>query len=255
VQIDQESVMNTTRRQFVAASAATLPALLCVSEGEVNARGQGSADDLVLAQVDADVARAYEELADNPRRVDSLRSLETSLRFHAAYAAGSGLDDRIKTALRRQVRRRGRAQWLDDVLADPHHAHRRIEEIKKRHPRLQLDPRLSEFRPMKREDLEQALDQFEKAGTAPCLIGLADGMQKLREQVAAQRADHVVRASMQFGWSPCEQLAMTVSFLEFEVTFVCSLSVFDPVLAPVCGVLGLELASAQFLYWALCSWQ
>ena len=245
--------MNTTRRQFVAASAATLPALLCISEGEVDARGQAPADDPVLGQIETDVARTYEELTDNPRRVDSLRALESSLRFHATYASAN-LDEVIRKKLKRSIRDRGRAQWIDDIIADQHHAHRRIAEIKKRHPRLQLDPRLSEFRPMAREDAEQALDKFEKLGTAPCLIALADSVQRLREQVAAQPADHVVRAATQFGWSPCEQLSMTASFLEWEVTFVCSLSAFDPVLIPVCATLGLELAAAQFLYWAACSW-
>jgi len=245
--------MNTTRRQFVAASAATLPALLCASDVDLAARAPQPVDDPVLGQIEADVARVYEELAENPRRVDSLRSLETSLRFHATYASAY-LDDNIKKELKRQIKNRGRAEWIDDIIADQHHAHRRIAEIKKRHPRLQLDPRLSEFRPMKREDAEQALDRFEKVGTAPYLIALADGVQRLREQAAAQPADHVVRATMQFGWSPCEQMNMTVGFLEFEVTLVCSLAVFDPVLIPVCGVLGLELASAQFLQWALCSW-
>ena len=246
--------MNTTRRQFVATTAATLPVLLYGSSTEGTVAAAVQADDPVLGQIEADVARTYEELTDNPRRVDSLRALESSLRFHATYAS-THLDGVIKKTLKRSIKERGRAQWIDDILADQHHAHRRIEEIKKRHPRLQLDPRMSEFRPMAREDAEQALDQFEKAGTAPGLIALADRVQRLREQVAAQGADHVVRANMQFGWSPCDQLSMTVSFLEWEATFVCSLSVFDPVLAPVCATLGLEWSAAQFLYWALCSWQ
>ena len=245
--------MNTTRRQFVATTAATLPLLLCGADAEVAVAAAAQADDPILGQIEGDVARTYEELIENPRRIDSLRALESSLRFHATYAS-THLDANIKKALKRGLKERGRAQWIDDIIADQHHAHRRIEEIKKRHPRLQLDPRLSEFKPMLREDAEQALDQFEKAGTAPCLIALADRVQKLREQVGVQPADHVVRAARQFGWSPCEQLSMTCSFLEWEVTFICSLSYFDPVLLPVCATMGLELAAAQALYWVFCSW-
>jgi hypothetical protein len=202
------------------------------------------------SQIEADVVRAYQELQENPRRVDSLRSFEASLRFHAAYLTSTNLDATVRKAIGRQIKTRGRAEWIDDLVADQHHGHRRSAELRKRHPGLKLDSRHGEVRPFGREDLDRELARFERIGIAPYLQATADHIQRVREGVGDQAA--VRRVAAQCGWSFCEQLAVVVAALEFMLGFVCSLAYLAPALAAECVVIGIELATAQFIRWAFC---
>jgi hypothetical protein len=239
--------MNTTRRQFVAVSAATLPALLCASDVDVVAAGPPAADDQVLAQIESAVVRAYTELRDNPGRVEPLRSFETSLRFHAAYAKSTQLDASLRKTLRKSVTSRGRAEWINDFTGDQHRSHRGLAEIKKRHPGIAIEPRLTEFSPLSSEEAGRVLDQLMTEGVAPALERAAAAVQTFRERVSGASRGQFHLAARKKGF--CDSIQEILRGLEIIMGIVCGLSMFDPALIPECAVITAEWVITDALQW------
>jgi hypothetical protein len=240
--------MDSTRRQFVATSVVGLPALLCSSDAKGLMVGQPSAADPVLGQIEMDVVRAYTEIRENPRRIDSLRSFEGSLRVHAAYAIGAGLDAAFKNSLARSVKTRGKAEWIDDLTTDVHARHRGLAELRKRHPGLQFDARLDTFEPIAREEAEKVVNRLLKDGVSSSLVAAANEIQKYRERIAAAQPQGIVHVAARE--NPCDHMSEVSRWLGIMVASVCGLSMMIPALAPECFVLSLEWAAADAIAWA-----
>jgi len=243
--------MNTTRRQFVATSVASLPVLLCAPDPELRAAAQTGTDDPVLDQISADVLRAYEELRENPRRVDSLRAFEAALRYHATYATAVHFDEAVKRGLKKQITAQGRQGLLEAVVNDDHARHRREAELRKRFPGFTPDARVPVSAPILLEDATAALELLERHGLAPSLHAMANQIKGLHERLA--KSQPIVNVALVKDPSECLWIEQALRALEAMAGVICMMSMAQPEFIPACMALGMDIVMYQVLA-LICNW-
>jgi hypothetical protein len=244
--------MNATRRQFVTATVTGLPVLMSTAASAAQGQpGNAPADDPVLQQIGDELVRTYNELKDNPKRVDSLRAFESALRLHAAQATAARHNELIKASLARRIKEQGRDTFIDEVVSDTHGAHRRETEIKRRFPGFRLDPRYASAEPPVREQVDRVAGDLLRGGFTAALVGLADQVKAVNEKVAAAQVQvnaRVVRRDE----SDCYYARMAAEYANALLGMVCALAVFQPEFVAVCAVMGMEVAIMQLVAMIAC---
>jgi len=246
--------MNSTRRQFVTATMAGLPVLMYTPASAAQGRrGPAHPEEPVLQQIGDELTRTYNELKDNPKRVDSLRAFESALRLHAAHATAAGHNDLIKTALAKRIKERGRDVVIDEVVSDTHTAHRREAEIKRRFPAFTFDPRYAAAEPVAREQVDRVVGDLLRGGFTAALVGLADQVKALNEKLAAAQVQGNARV-VRRDESDCYYARVAAEYANALLGMVCALAVFQPEFAAVCAVMGMEVAIMQIVAMIACLW-
>lgn len=245
--------MNSTRRQFVTATIAGIPVLMYTPASEAQGRQGAHPDEPVLQQIGDELIRTYNELKDNPKRVDSLRAFESALRLHAAHATAARHNDLIKTALAKRIKERGRDVFIDEVASDTHGVHRRDAEIKRRFPGFRTDSRYAATEPMTRDQVDRVTGDLLRGGFAAALVGLADQVKALNEKLAAAPAQGNARV-VRRDESDCYYARMAAEYANALLGMVCALAVFQPEFTAVCAVMGMEVAVMQIVAMIACFW-
>lgn len=246
--------MNSTRRQFVASTIAGLPVLIYTPSSQAQTRAGGPVqDDAIVTQIEGDLVRAYNELKENPKRVDALRAFESALRYHAAYATAANHNELFRKAVSKGIKAKGRAVFIDEVLADTHSEHRRRAEIKRRFPGFAFDSKFSESKPLTREQTDRVVTDLLGRGFTPALVALADQVRATSRKLSA--AQPVVHARIEMrNEQDCFYAKAAVEYLSGLVGIICALSAFQPEFAAACAIAALELAVLEMVSWIACMW-
>jgi hypothetical protein len=245
--------MNSTRRQFVASTIAGLPVLMYTPHSQAQTRVGPVQDDAIMTQIEGDLVRSYNELKENPKRVDALRAFEGALRYHAAYATAANHNDAFRKALAKGIKAKGRAVFVDEVVSDTHAEHRRHAEIKRRFPGFNFDTKFSDSKPLTREQTDRVVSDLLGRGFTPALVAMADQVRLVSGKLATAQPMVQVRTATR-DERDCYYAKAAVEYLSGLVGIICALAAFQPEFAAACAIAGLELAVLEIVSWIACMW-
>jgi len=191
--------------------------------------------------------RLGQNLQDGVRRRETITALAANFRLHAAHVRSTGIEVTVSQAVGRQVLKRGGRSGLIESSKSP-------QAMQRHHDQLQALG-LEGLHVPERESTDAELDRAVTALMTPgALSGALDRMaaqfDQLAEQVAAAgRGDaRIVRVQDIGGW--CSTMRTICEMMKVMVSIICALSAAGlPELAPICALLGVEVATACFLAW------
>lgn len=235
-------MVDTTRRTFVTGVFAGLPTLAMAGLQPA----APAAADPVWTQILNDLQRIHGELTADTSRRDSLRALESTITMHSAYSTALGNPARIQRAVTARLRG-ARREFIDEVrrMSSPEH---RAAELRRWMPKLEGRP-LNRPEPLDAE-IEGAVLAVARRGHLPTLASAA-AMARLLAEQKPQMA-RVKRVTAQ--WDLCENLLAQIAGIAALTGIVCSIAIFNPVLAPECAALGATLATMELGYFIFCTW-
>jgi hypothetical protein len=194
--------------------------------------------DPVFAQIQADLRRIYEEIRSNPRRTDSLRAFESTLRMHAAYSTGLGNDQLVRRLLADRVDAGERGDLVREAVRQGHREHR-AAELRRLFGR--FDPALL-GRDLTEDAIDAGIDKVLIGGHTSSLITAADLVRRKAEEAVQQANFRVVRLQ-----SGCEIWQNQTEMMGVLAGLVCALTLLYPVLAVECAALGATWATMELL--------
>jgi hypothetical protein len=227
--------MTPSRRTFVSGMMVGLPALAYATG---RAQPSRPAVDPVFAQIQADLRRIYEEIRRNPRRTDSLRAFESTLRMHAAHSTGLGNDQRVKKLLADTIDAGQRGELVREAVRQGHREHR-AAELRRMFGR--FDPAML-GRDLTEDEIETGIDKVLVGGHTSALIAAADLVRRKAEEAVQQANVRVVRVQ-----SGCEIWQNQTEMMGVLAGLVCALTLLYPVLAVECAALGATWATMELL--------
>lgn len=227
--------MTPSRRTFVSGMMVGLPALAYATQ---RAPSSPPAVDPVFAQIQADLRRICEEIRGNPRRTDSLRAFESTLRMHAAYSTRLGNDQRVIQLLAHKIDAGERGALVREAVRQGHRDHRAAELT-----RLfgRFDPAML-GRDLTEDDIETGIDKILVGGHTPALIAAADLVRRKAEEAVQQANFRAVRLQ-----SACDIWGNSTDAIGAMAGLVCALTLIYPFLAPECAALGATWATMELL--------
>ena len=242
--------MDSTRRQFVAATLTAMPALSYAGAVQRDQKSDAATGDPIWAQIQEDLKRIDEEVRTRKPTAQTVRAFESALRFHAAHAASKGRDQQVGQLIKRRMREKGRGAFLADAL-DLHRQH-------ERHGRARVDAfsRQLPARPEPTvEELGAAADSLVRGNYVSTLRASASAARSLAESLPVEplAGARVValRGSMQDYCSDARAVNAGMAALK---DLICLLAVFDPpMFAAECGALQFEVWLMESMIWIFCT--
>ena len=230
-------MQQTSRRQFVTTSLASLPMLAYASSAPAAwapqaAAGQGGAIlvDPVLDQTLNTLRELVAEGDAKPAaRKESARAIEATLGIQAAHV-GLHYDPQLQRALRRRQGRAGRAALIDEMVRSAR-AHRNDA--------------------VTHELVDEVLTKLERGGFSGVMRDLQRALRAARLNAPdALQAAAFVPAQFDF----CADVQRAIEAAEIAAGIICAIAVLEPTLAlePFCAAAGLVLAAYKAMKWWWC---
>src|SRR5262249_6927253 len=194
--------------------------------------------------VDAHLLREATRHARNLRRGtqshETIAGIASNLRLHAAQVRSTKLEPKLAKALSRQVARRGRKGFLDDVTGP--------EAMQRHHDQLRALG-LEDLQVAEREIPRAQYDQMITTLSTPgALAAMLDQSADVFDDLNRRGVVRVVKAQDVGGY--CQNMTTICQFLREAAVIICALSAGGfPELAPLCAVIGVEAGTACFLAW------
>lgn len=232
------------RRHFLSGAAAATLAVPVFSPTQLLGAAQTqAAPDPIAEHILSEAVRLARQLKGPGRpRADTVAALAANFRLHAAHARSKGIDAALARAVNREIRRRGRDNFIDFV-SGPEMTHKHHEVLQS----FGLEDLHLETRTLPRELYAERL---------PAIL-LGNSVTQLLEHAAASLeliSVRIARLTTPQGGrlvqSPCTTLEPICQFLKAFAAWVCAAMAVDPALAPLCAIMGVEAATACFLAWA-----
>jgi hypothetical protein len=247
---DREIAMNSTRRQFVAATLTAMPALSYAGTATGVQKPAVAADDPVWAQIQDDLKRLDNEVRNKRPTPQTLRAFESTLRFHAAHASSRGLDQRVALLVKKQLRAKGRAAFLADA-AETHRLHERDAE---RRAAAQNRAFLPHVAPTA-EELGVVADRLARGHYAAMIREAADASRKLADSAALELPQGVRLASSGGAMdSYCGDFSAVINGIKWLKDLICMLAAFDPpMFIAQCVALEAEVLILEMVEWSFCT--
>jgi hypothetical protein len=232
------------RRHFLSGAAAATLAIPVFEPARMVGAAQAQATpDPIAEHILSEAVRLARQLKEPGRpRADTVAALAANFRLHAAHARSQGLDAVLARAVAREIRRRGRDNFID-VVSGP-------DMMKKHHEVLRsfgLEELHLETRALPREVYAERLPAILLGKSVTQLL---DQTAASLELVSARIARLTTPQGGRLVQSPCTTLEPICQFLRAFAAWVCAVMAVDPALAPLCAVMGVEAATACFLAWA-----
>ena len=232
--------MTPSRRTFVSGMMVGLPALAYATQ-----RGQLSppAIDPVFAQILADLRRISEEVRVTPRRPDSLRAFESTLRMHAAYSTGLGIDQRVRQLIASRIDAGERGDLVREAVRQGHREHR-AAELRRLFGR--FDPAML-GRDLTANDIETGIDTILAGGHTASLIAAAELVRRKADEAVQQANFRAVRLQ-----SNCDIWQQQTDMVAAFGALICALIIIYPFLAPECAAFGATWAVMELIGIVFC---
>lgn len=188
---------------------------------------------------------------DALHRHEAVVGMASNLRLHAAHVRSKGLDARLASTVRRHSRGGDRDALLDSAVG-PDAAMRHHDRLKA----LGLEGLHVAERDIPREHYDRMITTLSSPGALPTLLDqAADAFEAVGAQMARFNgvgrpdAPHVRPAALQDigGW--CSTMNTVCAFMREAAAIICVIAGIQPEFAPICGVMGLEAATACFFSW------
>lgn len=237
------------RRVFVGSMAAGLPflsgtALVTQSRSDHDhaVNGVDHFVDYLVRQM-----AATHNAAQRGPRGDHFRALAAQLRTLSVYERHVGLDDRVRTEVRRRVDRQGRSSVLF-ADEDPGMRRKNLQAFGFRTPN---PPRQGELTPS-HEQREAALDELLVGGVTPVLDRTAGLAEKAAVRIDA-RAGRTLIARDDW-WGPfCGELWRQYQQGQLLSALMGSAVAYSPLVAPVCAAMQGGAAALLLVYLCDCT--
>jgi hypothetical protein len=208
-------------------------------------RARGTQKDEIGDHILREGKRLARDLQGGVRRHETITAIATNLRLHAAHVRATGVDATVVRAVKRRVSEKGRRGLIEEangpMATQRHHDLLHAFGLEGLHvPERDVPPALS----------EQALTMLQTPGA---LSEALDQMAAAFDEVAAKTAAlgddaRIVRVQSIDGW--CGTMRTICEMMKVSTAIICALSASGFVeLAPLCALLGVEVASACFLAW------
>ena len=189
--------------------------------------------------------RLARDLQAGMRRHETITAIATNLRLHAAHVRATGVEVTVARAVNRRVSREGRGVLIEQsnspMARQRHHDQLRAFGLEGLHvPERDVPLAVS----------EQAVTRLQTPGAlSDALDQMAAVFDEFAEKTAAIGDDaRVVFVQSIDAW--CSTMRTVCEIMKVTTAIICALSASGFVeLAPVCALLGVEVATACFLAW------
>gem|GEM_PF-6928149 len=206
---------------------------------------RGAQQDEIADHILREGKRLARDLQGGVRRHETITAIATNLRLHAAHVRATGVDATVVRAVKRRVSEKGRGGLIEEATGpmamQRHHDLLHAFGLDGLHvPERDVPPALS----------EQAVTMLQTPGAlSEALDQMAVAFDQFAEKTAAMGDDaRIVRVQSIDGW--CGTMRTVCEMMKVSTAIICALSASGFVeLAPLCALLGVEVATACFLAW------
>ena len=207
--------------------------------------GRGKQQDEIGDHILREGKRLARDLQAGIRRHETITAIATNLRLHAAHVRATGVEATVARAVNHRVSGKGRGGLIEEstgpMAAQRHHDMLQALGLEGLHvPERDVPPALS----------EEAVTMLRTPGAlSEALDQMAVAFDQFAEKTAALGDDaRVVFVQSIDGW--CGTMRTVCEIMKVTTSIICALSASGFVeLAPLCALLGVEVATACFLAW------
>jgi len=210
-------------------------------------QGRGKQRDEIGDHILREGKRLARDLQGGLRRHETVTAIATNLRLHAAHVRATGLEVAVAQAVKRRVSKKGRRGLLEEANG-PQAMQRHHDQLRE----FGLEDLDVPEQDVTSAQSEQALTMLQTPGQ---LSGALEQMAVVFDQVADKTAlmgdggARIVRVQGSMdAW--CSTMRTVCEIMKTSTAIICALSAAGFVeLAPLCALLGVEVATACFLAW------
>ena len=208
-------------------------------------QGRGKQKDEIGDHILREGTRLARDLQGGMRRHETIRAIAMNVRLHAAHVRATGVEATVARAVNRRVSREGRGALIEEsngpIARQRHHDQLKAFGLEGLHvPERDVPLAVS----------EQAVTMLRTPGAlSDALDQMAVVFDQFAEKTAAVGDDaRIVVVQSIDAW--CSTMRTVCEIMKINAAIICALSAAGFVeLAPVCALLGVEVATACFLAW------
>lgn len=209
-------------------------------------QGRGKPRDEIADHILREGTRRARDLHGGVRRHETITAIATNLRLHAAHVRATGVEAAVAQAVKRRLSKKGRRGLIEEANG-PQAMQRHHDQLRE----FGLEDLDVPEQAVTAAQSEQALTMLQTPGQ---LSGALEQMAVVFDQFAEKTAlmgdggARIVRVQSIDAW--CSTMRTVCEIMKTSTAIICALSAAGFVeLAPVCAVLGVEVATACFLAW------
>jgi hypothetical protein len=244
-----------SRRRFL--GSASVSTLVLWRSGPLLIAQQPPQRDPVLDHITREAARIQKDIQARGLRGEHLRAFGVNLRLAAIHGRQQGFDAIVQRAARRGSR--NRTDLLNSLEGRTDYEHEK-HQLERAFPDLKgLDLDLHRSGRRSRAGYDEALRSAMASGGVAAahehLVQMADGIRARLEPFLADNGGVLMPGGARIQRAQqgsCEMYQMALQMAEILMDVICALALVDPLLAPICIMLFVEVQVAKLLMLVAC---